>query len=170
MLRHPFRNRAAMPPNAIRLPPEATAALARGELILAIKIVRAATGLGLKEAKEAVEAYAARTATHGHSNDRDALQAAPGKIVFPQQAVDALSQGQLIAAIKQLREANPKLGLKEAREAVDAALQKRSAAGPSRPSMQRVPTVVQGDHGRGGWWLAAILVVIAAWWLLSGRG
>lgn len=160
-------------PNAIRLPPEATAALARGELILAIKIVREATGLGLKEAKDAVETYAARMATtgsRGHSSGRDALQAAPGKIVFPQQAVDALSHGQLIAAIKQLREANPQLGLKEAKEAVDAALQKRSATGPSRPSMQRVPTVVQGDRGLSGWWLVAILVVIAAWWLLSGRG
>lgn len=40
-----------MPPSDIRLPPEAAAALARGELILAIKIMREATGLGLKEAK-----------------------------------------------------------------------------------------------------------------------
>lgn len=161
-----------MPPSDIRLPPEAAAALARGELILAIKIMREATGLGLKEAKQAVEAYAARGDTaglHGHSIDRGALRTSPGKIVFPQHVADALSRGQLIDAIKQLREANPQLGLKEAKDAVDA-LKNRSATVPSRPSMQRVPTVMHGDRGHGMWWLVAILTAIAAWWLLSGRG
>jgi hypothetical protein len=39
------------------LPPEALAALARGSKIEAIKIVRETQGLGLKEAKELVDAW-----------------------------------------------------------------------------------------------------------------
>jgi hypothetical protein len=41
------------------LPPDAVGALERGRVIEAIKIVRVATGLGLKESKDAVDAYLA---------------------------------------------------------------------------------------------------------------
>jgi ribosomal protein L7/L12 len=41
-----------------QLPPEAVAALRKGLKINAIKIVRETWGLGLKESKDAVEAYA----------------------------------------------------------------------------------------------------------------
>ncbi len=41
------------------LPPEVQAALARGQKIEAIKLLREARGMGLKEAKEAVEAHGA---------------------------------------------------------------------------------------------------------------
>lgn len=41
------------------VPPQAVASIARGNLIEAIKHTRAATGLGLKEAKDAVERYIA---------------------------------------------------------------------------------------------------------------
>ncbi|MEJ8823069.1 ribosomal protein L7/L12 [Variovorax humicola] len=41
----------------LNLPPDAIAAIDRGELIEAIKRIREHTGLGLKEAKEAVERY-----------------------------------------------------------------------------------------------------------------
>jgi hypothetical protein len=41
------------------LPPEVTAALERGQVIEAIKLLRQAKGLGLKEAKEAVDAVKA---------------------------------------------------------------------------------------------------------------
>lgn len=40
-----------------KLPPEALAALERGHMIEAIKIIREKSNLGLKEAKDAVEAY-----------------------------------------------------------------------------------------------------------------
>ena len=45
--------------SAVVLPPEAVAALERGEMIDAIKIVRRVTGLGLKESKDAVDAHLA---------------------------------------------------------------------------------------------------------------
>ncbi len=47
-----------MPESRPPLPSEALAALERGNKIEAIKIVRAAQGIGLKEAKDAVEAHA----------------------------------------------------------------------------------------------------------------
>ena len=42
-----------------QLTPEAVAALERGQLIEAIKLLRQSSGLGLKESKEAVERYLA---------------------------------------------------------------------------------------------------------------
>ena len=159
-----------MPPSDIRLPPEAAAALARGDLIQAIKIVRAATGLGLKEAKDAVEAYAAHPDARKRLIQAVGTKAEAAKLVFPQQAADALSRGALIEAIKRMREANPQLGLKEARDAVDAIASKHPAAA-MRQAARRVPTVVQGDSGRGGWvWFVAVVIALAAWWWLSGRG
>jgi hypothetical protein len=43
--------------NSSSLPPDAVTALSRGSLIEAIKATRQATGLGLKESKDLVEAY-----------------------------------------------------------------------------------------------------------------
>ncbi|HSO07784.1 MAG TPA: ribosomal protein L7/L12 [Pelomicrobium sp.] len=47
----------AQPPRSGELPSAALAALSRGRRIEAIRIVRASHGLGLKEARELVEAY-----------------------------------------------------------------------------------------------------------------
>lgn len=46
-----------MPSLDNELPPQVQAALARGQKIEAIKLLREARGMGLKEAKEAVEAH-----------------------------------------------------------------------------------------------------------------
>lgn len=59
-----------------QLPPHVLAALAQGEKIEAIKLLREATGLGLKEAKSAVDAAEAAAATP--SPHRGAL--APGEV------------------------------------------------------------------------------------------
>lgn len=49
---------ATLPPNPLRaLPPDAARALARGNKIEAIKLARQETGIGLKEAKDWVEAH-----------------------------------------------------------------------------------------------------------------
>lgn len=47
------------------LPTDVTAALVRGEKIEAIKLLRERSGIGLKEAKDAVEAWADRQAATG---------------------------------------------------------------------------------------------------------
>ena len=61
-----------MAQSEIRIPPEAIAALRQGRTIEAIKLLRAATGLSLKDAKDAVEAqighiYASR---RGQADER----------------------------------------------------------------------------------------------------
>jgi hypothetical protein len=51
----PVRGPAMSTPAASPYPPELTAAIARGDKIRAIKICREVTGVGLREAKTAVE-------------------------------------------------------------------------------------------------------------------
>jgi ribosomal protein L7/L12 len=137
------------------IPRAAQEAADRGDVIAAIKIVREATGLGLKEAKEAVEAYARGVRT-GSS--------ASGEI--PLSAIASLHQGHFIEAIKQTREATG-LGLKEAKEAVEGHLarhpsveeQFRVAGGRSASSMERRIAII------------AVVVVVAAGllWFLAAR-
>jgi ribosomal protein L7/L12 len=95
------------------LPEEAIAALGAGNKIEAIKIVREATGLGLKEAKEAVERY-----VPGDAPYRAPKRPSTGGEAFPLEAVSALQNGRMIDAVKIVRAAHG-VGLKEAKDAVD---------------------------------------------------
>lgn len=81
-----------------------------GRLIPAIKLYREATGAGLKEARDAVEAMQAdlRATSSGHTSDAE------------RQSIETdLLAGRKIAAIKTYREATG-AGLKEAKDAVEA--------------------------------------------------
>jgi ribosomal protein L7/L12 len=98
---------------ASMLPEEAIAALGAGNKIEAIKIVREATGLGLKEAKEAVERY-----VPGDAPYRAPKRPSTGGEAFPLEAVSALQNGRMIDAVKIVRAAHG-VGLKEAKDAVD---------------------------------------------------
>jgi large subunit ribosomal protein L7/L12 len=84
--------------------------LAEGRKIEAIKVYREATGAGLAEAKDAVEAL-------------EAGQKLPSSAVFDQESekdiVALLEQGQKIEAIRIYREKTG-AGLKEAKDAVEA--------------------------------------------------
>lgn len=99
-------------------------------------------------------------------------------IAFPPEAALALQSGNLIAAIKVLREANPGLNLREAKEAVADLQPFRSTTGADQArdasvdDLSRVPTVVEGDSGGHGALLVAVFVVAVAavWWLFSGGG
>ncbi|GAA4860107.1 ribosomal protein L7/L12 [Luteimonas vadosa] len=97
-------------------------------------------------------------------------------IAFPPEAAAALESGNLIAAIKLVREANPGLGLKEAKEAVEGIPRFRSKTGAdavrdaASNDGARVPTVVEGDRGGLRWLVLLALVATAAagWWWFSG--
>ncbi len=95
------------------LPEAAIAALRAGNKIDAITIVREATGLGLKEAKDAVEQY-----VPGDRPYRAPERRSFGGEAFPLAAVSALQNGRFIDAVKIVRQAQGG-GLKEAKEAVD---------------------------------------------------
>ena len=159
-----------MSPSSSHLPPEAAAAIARGDVVGAVRHVRQATGLGLKEAHDLVQAHAKTQPGAG------AGQAQAGGLVFPPAAAAAVARGEFVNAIALLRQANPHLDLKTAKEAVDHV--RRGAApveGALKPGVRpnqppRVPTVVAGDRGSRGW-LTVMLVVVFAMlllWLLDG--
>lgn len=106
-----------MKPTRPALPDAAIAALRDGDVIDAIKIVREQTGLGLAEAKAAVDAYLSAASVH--------LVAAPGASI-PLPAIAMLEAGDLIGAIKATR-AGTGLGLKDAKLTVEQHLEAHPA-------------------------------------------
>lgn len=93
------------------LPADVLAALDRGQTIEAIKLLRTFTGLGLKEAKDAIDDYLDGKPVSIHpETPASPLSSSVG---------DALQRGNKIEAIRLLREQTG-LGLKEAKEAVEA--------------------------------------------------
>jgi len=94
-------------------PRAALEALNAGNKIEAIRILREATGLDLREAKEAVERRLAGQSPvlprQPRAGDTDAL---------PLAAVAALQSGKFVEAVRIVRETR-RVGLKDAKEAVD---------------------------------------------------
>jgi ribosomal protein L7/L12 len=93
--------------------------LREGRKIEAIKLYREQTGVGLKEAKDAVEAM-----ERGETVEAPPLPAAPRRITSEMAIDDAelrrhLSGGRLIEAIKRYRELTG-LGLKESKDAIES--------------------------------------------------
>ena len=101
--------------------------IATGKKINAIKELRNITRLGLKDAKDVVDAYMAqpqRPTTDMPGLQRVRASRPAGDIDLHDPLFDAvrewLSQGRKIDAIKELRRSHPaRLGLKEAKEIVD---------------------------------------------------
>jgi ribosomal protein L7/L12 len=138
------------------LPADVIDALQRGNTIGAIKLLRASTGLGLKEAKEVIDGYL-------QSNSRMLPSQAPAG-PLPAAVASALQQGNKIEAIRLLREQTG-LGLKEAKDAIDASMGGGQPAdnGPSPGEVTRT--------GGFSWWLAAAgIVAVAAYYLLRSPG
>jgi len=97
---------------------EVATLLEQGQKIEAIKRYRERTGVGLKEAKDAVEAIQRGQATpSGPQSDRD----------LEDEVVSLLEQGQKIEAIKRYRERTG-VGLKEAKDAVEWMAERRGLA------------------------------------------
>ena len=94
---------------------DAVNAIDRGAVVEAIKLVREQTGVGLKEAKELVEAWSRNVESPSES-------VGPGS-VMPTAALVALQKGKLIDAVKAFREKNGG-GLKDSKEAVERYLDK----------------------------------------------
>jgi ribosomal protein L7/L12 len=123
------------------LPPNVQAALKRGNALEAIKLLRAATGLGLKEAKDIIDG-------HPHDAKHQPIASAPDSL--PAHVVAALQRGQKIEAIRLLREATG-LGLKEAKDVVESA--QGGSAGEARRAPGEVP------RSRATAWVLACLAV-----------
>jgi ribosomal protein L7/L12 len=126
------------------LPPDVLAALREGNTIEAIRRLRNASGLGLKEAKDAMDAW---------QRDGAAASVRPGTV--PASVMQAAQRGDRMAAILLLRQ-HAGMSLKEAKAAVDAL----PRSGP--------PAVRAGPRDRSLWWLLAIAIAAFAAYHLSG--
>ncbi|RZI77610.1 MAG: hypothetical protein EOP80_04275 [Variovorax sp.] len=169
-----------------QLPPEAIAALERGNLIEAIKIVRERTGMDLKSSKEAVERHAnggagaAGAPSTWQEGDwgRDATGAGTGGMhgngpaAVPAAALAALARGQKVEAVRLTREATG-LGLAEAKQLVEA--HQNPAFGDFGHLPSSVPSDPMAEPGRvsggGLTWLPVVIVLLLAafaWWYFRG--
>ncbi|MET7141085.1 hypothetical protein M3S04_06220 [Xanthomonas sp. PPL139] len=159
-------------------PPQVADALAQGQIIQAIKLLRTHTGMDLRSAKEQVDAWllagAARSVTElldrhasgpaaGTRPDTAArLQAStvPEERRLPPAAELALRRGERRKAAKLVFAHYPDMSLREALDLVQRHLR-------SAPTLGAASAVSAGDHG-GRWrWilLALLLAAAAAWWL-----
>lgn len=135
------------------LPAEVLEALHQGQTIEAIKLLRQATGLGLKEAKDAVDA-------HGQGLPVS-IPVATREDVLPASVMTALQSGNKLEAIKLLRE-QAGLGLKEARDAVEG-MESNKIGGTGR-----YPTIEKPKSGLGVWLLMGLAALgTAAYYFLK---
>ena len=127
------------------LPSDVVEALQRGETIEAIKRLRAATGLGLKEAKDVIDEYA--------SGNPVVVTGVHASQPFSDAVMQAARSGNKIEAIKLLREQTG-LGLKEAKDAIEA-LPRTSR------SSHRNPPVEAPRSGNWLLWLSGFVVLVS---------
>jgi ribosomal protein L7/L12 len=154
------------------IPQEAKALADRGEFVEAIKVMRERTGLGLKDAKDTIDAYRRnpqffRSDEPEEPLEQTELPAEPVEVSVPPAAVVELQRGRLIDAIKATREANPGLGLKDAKETVEAYLE-------SNPATEREFKASSSESFRrvaGNWLFVLAVAGVAAigYWYLKGR-
>lgn len=166
------------------LPPQVAVLLKAGRKIEAIKLAMDSNpGLGLRDAKDSVEAYerqlrsgqapgSVAAVRHVPASEPE-LKAAGG---FPAAAREAVRQGQTIVAIKLVREAYG-LSLREAKQLVESYAEKGEAAladfvpgGGASPAARKPRgsigdsgrTVAPGDRGGGAWLVALVAAIVAA--------
>ena len=138
-------------------------AVARGDKDAVAALMRQGGITGLMQTLRAVQAAASEQSMQASTNPAIQVSAA---------VRNALQQGNLIDAIKRLREANPGMSLKTAKEHVDAlgarvpVKQLQRAASTFASSRKRTPTVVMGDKPGGLRWLFVLLAFAALglWW------
>lgn len=137
------------------MPPDVLASLEAGQTINAIKQLRATTGLGLKEAKDLIDAH-----QRGEAVQLPARAAAPTMgTQVPESVRQALVAGNKIEAIRLLR-GHEGLSLKDAQDRVDAMEQPAPGTG-----------LAPGEQPRGsgllGWTIAATVLAVAGFYLLQ---
>lgn len=142
--------------NGNGLPAEAIAALSRGQVVEAVKIVRDKTGLGLKESKDLVDAYRDGEVPPRDEAMRARLESIAGKHGFkvPEEAMTAMERGDLKTALERLRQAK------------DASPQTALHAGHA----PRATSTVSRETSRNGWvWILLFAAAIAAAGFWFGR-
>lgn len=137
-------------------------AIARGDKQAVAALMRQGGVTGLLQTLRAVQATAVQQSMQ--TSSQSTLQ-------MPTAVRNALQQGNLIEAIKHLRQANPGMSLKAAKDHVDALVAKMPTRHVSRAATtfasqrERVPTVMMGDKPGNLRWLFVLIAFVAlAWW------
>lgn len=141
-------------------------AIARGDKDAVAALMRQGGITGLLQNLRVVQSAAVQQALQ--ASTKSTLQ-------VPAAVKNALQQGNLIEAIKHLREANPGLTLKAAKDHVDALAarepvkQARRIASTFAIDRERTPTVVMGDQPGALRWLLVLSAFagIAWWWFTA---
>lgn len=142
------------------LPPDVRAALNASNKIEAIRLLRLHTGLGLRDAKEAVESGSLPSKPLARPTLPQDL---------PDEAVAALQRGRKIEAVKIVR-AKFGIDLKAAKEIVDAAEAAGRHGGASSQKTYAPPVQVPDNrYGAAPFLLAIVVAALVAWWLFAGR-
>lgn len=149
-----------MPSTGFLLPPDVQALLDAGRTIDAIKQLRVVQGLGLKEAKDLIDAH--QQGHHAAPPAHSTGFASDASSHVPDSVRQALAAGNKIEAIRLLR-AHAGIGLREAKDRVDALAASTGSGNPHGLS--------PGEQPRGGsqgvvWIVAALVVAVAAFYLL----
>ncbi len=142
--------------NENTLPDNVLQALQEGQTIEAIKRLRQSSGLGLKEAKDRIDAYQ-------QGKPMQTTASASGT-TLPASVQAALSTGNKIEAIKLLREQTG-LGLKEAKDAVEA----MSDSGFTIVKKQQRQTIEKPAGVNVLGWLAVLAALAGALYYFLGR-
>lgn len=133
---------------------EVRVAMERGNILEAIKLLRGATGMSLKDAKAAIERGKA-----GGASQVPAIEAARA---LPASVVGAVRKGNKPEAIRLLRDASG-LGLKEANDAVERFAKEHPTAAHGLSPGEVPPT-------SGGAWLLVVagIAALIVYYLLRG--
>ena len=142
------------------LPAPVLDALARGQTIEAIKLLREARGLGLKEAKDIVDAQLAGAPSSLPASSFEQTMPAGA---LAANVIDALHRGNKIEAVRLVRDQTG-MGLKEAKDAVDA--YERTHPKTSNTS----PGQVSGGGSGMRWLVAVIVAAVVGYYLLRRFG
>ena len=143
------------------LPDDVRTALSGGRKIDAIRLLRERTGLGLAQAKAAVEAGSVPDAAPQRQGQQQGVAGA-----LPSEVRAALAAGNLLQAIKLLRQAKG-IGLKQAKAMADEA---RRAVAPQGGKMGDGLAPGEVPRSKLSPGIVALAIVLAgAAWLLLGR-
>ena len=134
--------------------------IAKGQKIAAVKLYRELTNVGLKEAKDAVEAIERGELAYFHSSIQSDQEI---DMVLEDQIRQLLAKRQKIQAVKVYREAH-NCGLKEAKDAVDA-MEAKMRRGthlslPSSPAISNDPFAEYTEQNRRYFVLVFVLLVM----------
>ena len=145
-----------MPDHRKSLPADVLAELLKGNKIEAIKLLRQATGLGLKESKDAIDRHAGL--------QRSDPSGASSRVQIPPAVIDALQRDKKVEAVRLLRDTSG-LDLKGAKDRIDMHLNESQ-----RNLHERAPGEVPRSNGLAGWIVTLAIIGIIAHYVLRSSG